>query len=598
MSVAEVKKVTLAGKRAQKEETLARLQDLGCMHLVPLADTPKEPEKAATRQAEDAYKALRFLAPLDGARHHVERDAGFDVQAFVAQILDLRQKIREVGDRRDFLANRIETLKPWGELVFPGHEATSGYLLWFYELPVKERAALEDLELPWEIVASDPKTLYVVVISPDEPNEDLLPVPRSHVGSEPASALQAKLVDAEIELEMLQAERLALTRYLTLLRANMSEAETKAELDFALEQTRDDEALFAVQGWVPDHALDAVSEYADERSLAMVIEEPSWDETPPTLLVQPEKQAAGVDLAMFYQVPSYRDWDPTGLLVVSFSIFFAMIVADAGYGLVILLGLMLGWKRLGGSLKLRAWRRLGLIIATCTVLYGVIVGSYFGAAPPDGSPLASLAILSLNDFSTMMRLSILVGVAHLVFAIAMNAWVHRHQRSARAKLGWIAAILGGMLLWLSGQTGPMAQLAVAMIVVGILAIVLFTSERPITKPLDWGWRVFDGAKALGGAMGAFGDVLSYMRLFALGLASASLALTFNDLAGQVMNAVPGLGLLLGLLILLIGHVLNFGLAMMSGVVHGLRLNYIEFFKWGLPEEGVAFRPLARKEVRE
>ena len=69
-------------------------------------------------------------------------------------------------------------------------------------------------------------------------------------------------------------------------------------------------------------------------------------------------------------------------------------------------------------------------------------------------------------------------------------------------------------------------------------------------------------------------------------------------ARQVMDAVPGLGLLLGLLILLVGHALNFGLAMMSGVVHGLRLNYIEFFKWGLPDEGIAFRPLARKEVQD
>ncbi len=78
----------------------------------------------------------------------------------------------------------------------------------------------------------------------------------------------------------------------------------------------------------------------------------------------------------------------------------------------------------------------------------------------------------------------------------------------------------------------------------------------------------------------------------------SLAITFNDLAGQVREEVQGLGLLLALLILALGHALNFALALMSGVVHGLRLNYIEFFKWALSEEGVAFRPFARKEVKE
>ena len=98
-------------------------------------------------------------------------------------------------------------------------------------------------------------------------------------------------------------------------------------------------------------------------------------------------------------------------------------------------------------------------------------------------------------------------------------------------------------------------------------------------------------------MGMFGDVLSYMRLFALGLASASLALTFNSLAVQMKDAVPGLGLLLAILLLCIGHTLNLGLSIMSGVVHGLRLNFMEFYKWAMPEEGKAFRRFARREVQ-
>ena len=98
-------------------------------------------------------------------------------------------------------------------------------------------------------------------------------------------------------------------------------------------------------------------------------------------------------------------------------------------------------------------------------------------------------------------------------------------------------------------------------------------------------------------MGMFGDVLSYLRLFALGLASASLALTFNELAMQVKAAMPGLGLLLAILLLLLGHVINLGLTLMSGVVHGLRLNFIEFYKWGMPAEGTAFQRFARKEVQ-
>lgn len=597
MSIAHLKKLSLAGNIEFKNETLAHLQNLGCMHVISLREDERKPEENQSREAENAYKALHFLNEVSGERRQVKRDNSFDIHTFVNEVLSLRQTLRDVGDRRDFLEDRIAALKVWGDLVFPELDALGGYAFWFYEVPFWDRASLEKISLPWELVTQDHRLLYVAVLSQEEPPEDLLPVPRVHVGSKPRSLLLQELDDVEIELEDLKAERIALTRYLDLFRARMSEAESKAELDYAVQQTLDDDTLFVVQGWVSSDDLEPIYEFADAHSLALVEEEPAWNETPPTLLVQPEKEAAGVDLAMFYQVPNYRGWDPSILLIASFSLFFAMIVADAGYGLVILAGLLLGWKKLDGSSKLKAWRRLGLIISAATILYGVVVGSYFGVAPSKDSILQSFAILDLNDFDVMMQISILIGVAHIVFAIAMNAWVNRSQRSSRAQLGWIAGIVGGLLYWLSGQTGQLATVGLGLFMAGLVAIIFFTSERPIEKSTDWAWRIFDGIKALNGAMGAFGDILSYMRLFALGLASASLAITFNDLAVQVADSVPGLGLLLGALILLVGHILNFGLALMSGVVHGLRLNYIEFFKWGLPEEGAAFRPLTRKEVK-
>ena len=108
-------------------------------------------------------------------------------------------------------------------------------------------------------------------------------------------------------------------------------------------------------------------------------------------------------------------------------------------------------------------------------------------------------------------------------------------------------------------------------------------------------RVLAGFSALTGLSSAFGDVLSYLRLFALGLASGALAAAFNGMAGDVREAVPGVGFLFAILVLLIGHSLNFVLSLSSGFIHGLRLNVIEFFKWGVKDEGTPYRPFARKE---
>ena len=109
-------------------------------------------------------------------------------------------------------------------------------------------------------------------------------------------------------------------------------------------------------------------------------------------------------------------------------------------------------------------------------------------------------------------------------------------------------------------------------------------------------RVVKGLSALTGLSSAFGDVLSYLRLFALGLASASLAIAFNDMARDVREALPGIGFFFMLLILLLGHTLNFALSLSSGFIHGLRLNMIEFFNWGVKDEGNPYRPFEQKET--
>jgi V/A-type H+-transporting ATPase subunit I len=290
------------------------------------------------------------------------------------------------------------------------------------------------------------------------------------------------------------------------------------------------------------------------------------------------------------------------VLFFSFAIFFAMILSDAGYAALLGLGLLLFWRRLGASTTGRRFRVLGSAIAAASFAWGVAVGSYFGFAPPPGSLPAQLHVLDLDDFETMMRLSVGVGVFHVVLANLVrigNLWP---RLQALAPLGWILVAVGGFTLWLVVSAPEPALLGQTAGYGGIglgLALVFFASSaRPITGLGSVLMRGVDGLLALTQVTKIFGDTLSYLRLFALGLASASLALTFNDLAKQVGEQVPGLGLLLEILLLLIGHALNMALGLVSGVVHGLRLNYIEFYNWALSGEGYPFRPFKKTEMME
>ncbi len=598
MSIVRLNKVTVCGLLAEKQRLLEGLQRLGCMHILPLRPAPAEVEKVASPRAEAAYKALRFLSDMPGKRKQVRRDAKFKVHEVVNKALEVKDRLRDVTDRRDFLQHRITQIEPWGDIAFPPLAELAGYRLWFYILPVGKISALEDIDLPWQIVKRDQRQAYVVVIAEHEPPTDLLPAPRTRTGALPLQELKAQLEDNEVEIEDIIAERHALTRYIYLLSANLAEAENQASLAYADQQTRDEEGITAVQGWVPQEAVPEVEDYARTNGLACLMEAPGPEENPPTLIHKQPELKAGVDLAMFYTVPPYRGWDPSAALFFSFSVFFAMILSDAGYGGVLMGLLLVYWKRFGQSETGRAYRLLGLSLFGCAIVYGILVGSYFGVTPPEGSVLGLFHRLDVNNYQAMMKISIVIGVLHLVLANALVAWLKRGRSTGIANLGWISALFGGLFVAYSEADGILSSLGYGLLIGGLLAVFLFTSDRPIVKrPMDYLWRSLDGLKALTGVMGMFGDVLSYMRLFALGLASASLALTFNGLATQVQEAVPGLGLLLAVLVLVLGHVINLGLALISGVVHGLRLNFIEFYKWGMPGEGEAFRRFARKEVQ-
>lgn len=597
MSIARLKKVTLCGLVKEKRKFLQGLQDLGCMHLIPLRPPPAEAEKAVSPKADAAYKALRFLTNGPQKRRQVVRDPDFNVDQLVAEALDLKQQLRDTSDRRDFLVDRISTVTPWGDIFFPPREALAGHRLWFYVLPLAKCSALQKLDLPWQIVRKDNRFAYVVLIAQDEPPGDLLPVPRSHLGALPLAELLAQLEDAEVELEDLLGQRHALTRYIYLLSVNLADAENRAALAHAEVQTRDDDAIVVVQGWVPVDAIARVEVHAQDARLACLIEEPGPDDNPPTLLDDAPEMAAGVDLAMFYQVPGYRSWDPSVALFFSLSVFFAMILSDAGYGLVLIGGLLAFWRRLGSSPRGRGYRLLCLSLFSATILYGALVGSYFGVTPSEHSLLGAFHVLDMNNSQTMMKISIVIGVLHLALANGIAAYLSRNRLVALAKLGWIAGMFGALFLGLNEAGSYLHAIGLYLLIGGLATVFLFSSERALEgRPLNLVWRIMDGMKGLVAVLSMFGDVLSYLRLFALGLASGSLALTFNNLALDVKEAIPGLGLLLAILLLILGHVLNLGLSIMSGVVHGLRLNFIEFYNWGMGEEGEPFSKFARKEV--
>jgi V/A-type H+-transporting ATPase subunit I len=592
VSVVALKKVTLVGLASDKDRALADLQSMGCLHLIPLSDSPGETphEGPSSRSGE----ALKFLIGCPSRWRQSSLTEEFDPSRVEERALEIRNRLLDLRDRKDSLVERIDTLAPFGEFDFPDPDDLAGLRVWLYAVPDGQVKRFKPGKLASSLVSRVNHVSYFVVLSATEPEG--LPVPPVDVGHESLRTLEKKLEKVEMEIEDLRAERAGLSRWLTLYMRNLDRMEDRAALEHVKSLCRDDELLFAVQGWVRETDVPALRRYTADNDMTLQVADPGPDDTPPVALDNPRRLSFGEQLLAFYQLPGYGDWDPSSIVFLSFAVFFGLILADAAYGALLGIVLLLLWKRLGKSESGRGFRRLMTAIVSASVILGVMLGSYFGLSPEPGSWLARLKVFDINDFGSMMRLSILIGGVHIILASLRTAWHRRRSLSALAPLGW-ALITGGGLVTFVGLETDAVKVGAGMIVAGALGVLLFSGTRPVRGFKGAAGRFVDGLKGLAGFSGLFGDVLSYLRLFALGLASASLAVTFNGLASQVSGAGGGRGIAVfgALLILVVGHALNLTLGVISGVVHGLRLNLIEFYKWSVFEEGSAFRAFRKKE---
>jgi len=593
MSIVPLVKVTLYGPAAEKDAVLDGLQGLGCLHLNDLHRGNAEAVDHTARRS-DAREALRYLHDSPVHRRALRHGEKVDCEAVVREVLEVRDRSRALAEERDQLHKWITDLEPWGDFELPEWAREGDLRFWFYIVPLHQMKRMSAVALPWRVVARDHRFAYVVVMASDQPTD--MPVPPVELELRPLSQLRQRLEQVERDLEELDYRRIGLTLYTDVLRETLDEADDRAARQQAARQVLEQDHLFAVQGWAPEARAAALRQFGADHRLAVTIELPGPQDKPPTLLANPSALRGGEDLVSFYMTPAYNMWDPSKAVLFTFALFFAMIIADAGYG--VLLGIILWamWKRMGATASGRGLRSVMLTLVIFSIVYGVLLGSYCGVEPAKGSWLGALHILHANDQSMMMWLSIGVGAVHLAGANLVTAWRHRHALHALSGLGWAAIILGGLCVGLgkSYARATLSTLGWIGLVLGVLLVLLFHSERPFSlAPKQLLGRLVDGLKGLLELSKAFGDVLSYLRLFALGLAAVKLAEVFNHMAATSFEA-KGVGVLLGVLILLVGHTINFAMGIMGGVVHSLRLNVIEFFNWSLPEEGQRFEALTKK----
>ncbi|KTC91207.1 V-type ATP synthase subunit I [Fluoribacter dumoffii] len=598
MSIATFKKISILGPSQGKAEIFNALQNVGCMHLIAI-NPPGKPALTtpSTTLVDQIRAALLYLQNSVEHRRPHFLGKNFNPDLVVKKILTNQQNLRMAIDRRDFLKNRICEVSEWGHFSLPAEEDLAGIKLWFYKINLKDLTRIPQ-DIPLHEVYRNSRFAFIIVLAEQEPQEEHFPFRRIHTGSVAVSALSTELDELNEEIDELMDEQCNLTRYRYLLAREVAQFSDRTELQKALGHTREHQEFYLLQAWVPDSKLEAVMQFCQENQLSMAIEHPLPEELPPTLLETPPWLKGGSELVNFYQTPGYHALDPSIMVFFSFSVFFAMILADAGYGILLALFTVLGWKKLG-KYNAAIWLRpLLVVISVFSIVYGVLLGSYWGVEPKAGTWLAKLKIIDINNFKLMMSIVLFIGCLHICIASGMRAWFTPDRNERMQSVGFILLILAVLLyaMGLLKHQNSITWPAIILFILSLFLITVFAGNMPLTDYKNFIKRARLGIGALTELPSLFGDILSYLRLFALGMAGASLAVTFNTMAHHIAQSGKPGGWVLAILVVLIGQTMNVVLCLMSAVVHGLRLNYIEFFKWSIKEDGYSYQPFKKQEI--
>ena len=313
-------------------------------------------------------------------------------------------------------------------------------------------------------------------------------------------------------------------------------------------------------------------------------------------------------LTGMYGMPNYNEYDPTPIVSIFFLLFFAMCLGDAGYGLILVL---VGLAMKKGWLKIAMFDGIGGLIATlgaATAVIGGALGTFFGMSiinlVPEGTAawnyynfVGSNIPTPMGELPFQMLLALGIGVFHICLAMVIKAVGYTKRLGFKENIatwGWTLLIVGGLIVVLLGAGKLLSAEAIkwAIIAIGaISALAIYIFNTPGRNPLiNVGAGLWDTYNM---ATGILGDVLSYIRLFALGLAGGMLGAAFNDL-GKMVLGDGGLNWVFFILILVVGHVLNLLMSCLGAFVHPLRLNFVEYFKnSGYEGKGKTYNPLKK-----
>ncbi len=569
---------------------MEKLMDLGVVHLISrriAEDAEVKKQSADIALAEQVLQTFRQRKKTKLTS--LPENPDFP-RPTVADIPELQKELESLEKERAALQVQIQMLKPWGEFSWDAIRAleqNTGMALRFCRHQKRKFREEWYAEHPIEIVHEENGFVYFIIFQRNE-NKALPVVPLAlpHIS---LGELEQHLTDCEKKiLAVNQALDFYAATYTDLLREGIDKAWDRLRLHQAHldAESVQHESLILVEGWCPEFAEETLQAFLQEQNIVYAIPEVSEEERPPVLLRNNRFARLFEPIGRLYALPDYRELDLTVFFAPFFFLFFGFCLGDAGYGAVFLIaGTVLKLKIKG---PFRDYLTLVQLFGVSTMLMGYLSGTLFGLTMAELPVFTAHKNIFLNQIE-MLQLALAVGLVQILFGMGVQVYKQvrfRGWKFGMSKMGWIILCVSLLDLYV---TQYFTGVSSVMVWIGVALIVFFGSPES-------GWlKSFGmGLTDLYNITGVMGDLLSYIRLFALGVSSAILGLVVNSIALSA-KGIPYIGILLFIVVLVIGHTANLLLASLSAFVHPMRLTFVEFYKnTGFTGGGKPYTPLARK----
>lgn len=586
--ITPMKKVTIVVQDKDREETLSQLSSVGVIHVENL----KAPAGQSVEEAENNIGEInQALAVVPTPAQEVEPSSIDDLAGLIEEIFSLRDKLVKLRGDWEKRRKTIDDWKIWGDFDIHLLRQLNGKGIWIYlaELPEKELDQLPD-DVGVQVFARKGGVAYCGIIS------DKMKYFHFKTHTLPEKRLSEMIEDQKnVEEEIASAEEQSAA--LACYRPGLEEEKERLERELEFEQVRagmgEAGTLAYLKGYCPIPKIPVLEKEAKKFRWGLLVEDPGEEDAPPTLITNPRwVRLIEPVFALIDTIPGYREIDASFVFLLFFSLFFAMLIGDAGYGAIFLIGTIIVQWKLGAKLPDKKPLFLLYVLSIATIIWGILTGTFFGQQwlPQIVKPVVPW----LRDDKNVMKLCFLIGAIQLSIAHLWRVIRKAPSILALADVGWICIIWTMYFLasmFILGKTFP--PFAVGLVIAGLILIIGFSvSPRYFFKDLFV--RIITIFLSV---INSFADVVSYIRLFAVGLATVAIADSFNNMAASLGwdSLITGF---FASIILLFGHLLNMILGGMAILVHGVRLNVLEFSSHlGMEWAGYKYNPFRGEKAR-